>query len=442
MSETAKLAAWALDLELRDVPAAVLETARAAILDALACAVAAREERVARGLRSWAAGEGGGGTAQATLWGCRERAPIGAAALINGTAAHALDYDDVSWALQGHPTVPLLPAAFALAESSGASGADLLTAYVAGFEVESRVGEALTRSHYARGWHPTSTVGILGATTAAGRLLGLDARGLCTAYGIACSRASGSRMNFGSDTKPLHAGLAARAGLEAARFAALGITARQDGIEADMGLADLYAGARPFVLGPLGDPFALEEPGLELKPYPACRFTHRTIDAVLALRERHAGASVDSIECEVDPFALEILIHPEPRTGLEAKFSLPYCAAVAWLDGWPELSSFGDARASKADVQDLLRRVSVRPSAEPGDAVTLVLAGGERDTERVVVGRGHPERPLDTDERLRKVRSCAERALGEERTERLIAAVEGLASLGDVADLARLLVPA
>ena len=440
MSETAKLSAFALDLELVDVPASALETARAAILDALACAVAARDERVAKGLRSWAAEQGG--RPQATLWGSRERAPVGTAALINGTAAHALDYDDVSWALQGHPTVPLLPAAFALAEAAGASGADLLGAYVAGFEVESRVGEALTRSHYARGWHPTATLGILGATTAAARLLGLDARGLRTAYGICCSRASGSRMNFGTDTKPLHAGLAARAGLEAARFAALGITARQDGIEADMGLADLYAGVRPLELGALGDPFALDEPGLELKPYPACRFTHRTIDAVLALRERHPGASVVSIECEVDPFALEILIHPEPTTGLEAKFSLPYCAAVAWLDGWPELASFGDARASKADVQDLLRRVSVRATAEPDDAVTLVLPDGERDTERVRVARGHPDRPLDTGERLRKVRSCTARVLGDERTERLIATVDDLESLADVADLARLLVPA
>ena len=190
--------------------------------------------------------------------------------------------------MNGHPTVPLLPAAFALAEAGGCTGEQLLRAYVVGFEVEARLGQALGRPHYERGWHATSTLGVFGATAASGVLLGLDAGALRRAFGIAVSRASGTRANFGTDTKPLHAGLAARAGLEAAQLAQRGVTAREDALEMDMGLADLYGGRVPFELPSLDDGFALERPGVELKPYPSCRFTHRAIDAVLSLREKHA----------------------------------------------------------------------------------------------------------------------------------------------------------
>jgi 2-methylcitrate dehydratase PrpD len=141
-------------------------------------------------------------------------------------------------------------------------------------------------------------------------LLGLDAGQLRRAFGIACSRASGTRANFGTDTKPLHAGLAARAGLEAAELALLGVTAREDSLEAEMGLADLYGAKRPAALPPLGAPFALEKPGLELKPYPSCRFTHRAIDTVLALREKHRERELASMELASDPLGLKILIYP------------------------------------------------------------------------------------------------------------------------------------
>jgi 2-methylcitrate dehydratase PrpD len=347
----------------------------------------------------------------------------------------------VSWALQGHPSAPVLPAVLAVAEARGCSGADALLAYVIGFEVEARIGQALSRSHYARGWHPTSTVGIFGATAAASRLLGLDHDAVCTAFGIACSRAAGSRMNFGTDTKPLHAGFAARDGVESARLSARGVTAHTDGLAAPMGFADLYSGAQPLQLAELGKQFALERPGVELKPYASCRFTHRTIDAVLALRERHPDAKIDRLECEIDPFALQILIHPQPRTGLEAKFSLPYCAAVSWLDGVPGLSSFSDERASREDVQSLLGTVQVIHASDASDSVTVVLASGERDRESVRLGRGHPQRPLERDARLRKVRECAEDVLGAPRTRSVIEAVEQLEHLGSIRALGHLLTP-
>jgi 2-methylcitrate dehydratase PrpD len=441
VSATAEAVEFARELSLDRVPARARTAARGAILDALACALAARDERVARSVREWVRDEGSRGPCG--VWGSTLRASPSRAALANGTSAHALDFDDVCWAMNGHPTVPLLPAVLAVAEASGASGADALAAYVAGFEVQARLGQALGIAHYERGWHPTATLGGIGATVAAGRLLGLDAPALRRALGIACSTAAGSRMNFGTDTKPLHAGLAAQSGVVAAELAARGVTAREDGLEADMGLADLYDGARPLALPSFAEPLALEKPGIELKPYPSCRFTHRLVDGVLALRERHPGERALRFELRLQPFAHKILIYPAPASGLEAKFSAPYCAAVAWLDGWPRLESFSDERAARADVQSLLRAVEVGDaSGSDEEEIAVVLASGARDAERVRLPRGHPERPLSEAERLQKVRDCAGPVLGAHGAEALIDAVGRLESLRDVRELTALLAPA
>ncbi len=434
MSATGRLAAFAHGLALETVPESVRAHARAAMLDAIACAIAGRDERVTRELRGFALEQGS--HPRASLWGTGERVSPALAALVNGAAAHALDFDDVSWAMNGHPTVPLLPAAFALAEALGRSGADLLHAYIVGFEVEARLGQALGKPHYERGWHATSTLGVFGATAASGVLLGLDEAALRRAFGIAVSRASGTRGNFGTDAKPLHAGLAARSGLETAELALRSVTAREDALEMEMGLADLYGGNRPFELPPLDSGFALESPGVELKPYPSCRFTHRTIDAVLELREKHAHRELRAIECASDPLGLKILIYPEPRTGLEAKFSLPYCAAIAWLDGWPGLAAFSDARARASDVQALLRQVVVRESRSPDEEVELVFSDGTRERAAVRIARGHPRNPLDEEQRGAKLGLCLEPALGTDRARSLVSAFASLEDVRDVRELA------
>ncbi len=439
MDVTERVAAFALELQPRDLPEGVRGIARAAILDTLACAIGGRDEAVARILREEVVAEGA--RPAASIWGSRVRSSPARAALVNGASAHALDFDDVNWALQGHPSVPLLPAVLASAEVSGASGEATLLAFVVGFEVEARLGQALGRGHYERGWHPTATLGAIGASVAAGRLLGLDAGALRRAIGIACSRVAGSRMNFGTDTKPLHAGLAAETGVWAASLALRGLTAREDGLEADMGLADLYHGIRPLELPPLGRPFALEDPGLELKPYPCCRFTHRIIDAVLALRDRNPECELAALECEVDPFAQKILIYPGPRTGLEAKFSLPYCAAISWLDGPPQLRAFSDSNLARPELRSLLGRVSVRDSNDACERATAVFADGARDSETVRHARGTPAAPLSDAERIHKARGLLEPVLGAAKSEALIAAVEGLDGLPRLDELIALLAP-
>ena len=262
---------------------------------------------------------------------------------------------------------------------------------------------------------------MFGAAAASGVLLGLDVAQLRRAFGIACSRASGTRANFGTDTKPLHAGLAARAGLEAAELAARGVTAREDALEMSMGLADLYGAQRP-VRAARGSTTASRSsgPGVELKPYPSCRFTHRAIDAVLALREKHAGRELRAIECESDPLGLKILIYPEPRTGLEAKFSLQYCVAVAWLDGWPGLGAFSDARAAPPTCRRCCGAWSCASRARRRRAGRArVRRRHARARDRAARARKSRRTRSATSERVAKAMLCVEPALGAARRARL-----------------------
>jgi len=434
MAFSADLAARALALGLADVAPSALAVAKATLLDTLAVALAARSERVVSAVTGFIADETREGPC--TIWATLGRAGPARAALANGTAAHALDFDDVCWAMNAHPSAVLWPTVLAVAESVGASGAAALLGYVAGFEAEAEIGALLGRSHYAAGFHPTSTIGTLGAAVSAGKILGLDEPSLLRAIGIACSEAAGSRMNFGTDTKPLHAGLAAQAGVTAALLAARGVTAREDGIEAPMGLVALYAGEGKGAVR--RRELALLDPGVELKPYPSCRFTHRVIDAVLALRERRGTRDLTALACSVDPFAERIVIYPRPRNGLEAKFSMQYCAAVAWLDGWPTLAAFADDRASAPDVQHLLARVVVEPGSPEAETVTARYRDGSTDSETVRVAKGSPSHPLTDAERLAKVRACAARAPGVD-IELLARAVEGMDAMPDVRALGPLL---
>jgi 2-methylcitrate dehydratase PrpD len=308
-------------------------------------------------------------------------------------------------------------------EFIGASGADVLRAYCIGFEVAGRIGEALGRSHYEAGWHPTATLGTLGATAVAAALLGSNPEVWMRAIGIACSEAAGTRMNFGTDTKPLHAGLAAQAGITAAELAQRGVTARADALEAHMGFAALYAGASARVRLDR-DLYCLVDPGIEHKPYPSCRFTHRIIEAVARLRERHGRQNPASLTCTMDPFARQILIYPRASSALEAKFSMPWCAALTWLDGPPTVDTFRDDRVRRPDVAQLVRRVDVIDGSADSETVEVAFADGTRDSETITLPLGHSLRPLSREQHLRKLHACMEPCLGIDRAQRVIPVLE------------------
>lgn len=450
MEITAGLAAFVAATDFEQLPASAIDQARRAFLDTIGVALAGSLEECARIAAQLAREEGG--SAAATLIGQGFAAPARAAALVNGTAAHALDYDDVSTDMRGHPSPPLIPAVLAAGEETGASGGDLLTAYVVGFEIESRLGRGLGRSHYPHGWHATSTTGTLGAAAAAARLYGLDPARTCMALGIATSLASGSRQNFGTMTKPLHPGVAASGGILAAKLAASGFTADAKIVEAPLGYLNLFSPARDAqpqrVLEGLGEQWEILQPGISIKKYPCCFNTHRALDAVLTLRQGSAfgGDDVESIHVTVPRGAVAALIHPRPRTGLEGKFSMEYCLAAAVLDGRMALDTFRDEAVLRPAAQALLRRIELEqteeraPSEDAGYAdVEVRLRDGRRLRHRVDDPRGGPSAPLSLPELEVKYRDCAERVIGAEATERSLTVIEQLETLADARELMVLL---
>jgi 2-methylcitrate dehydratase PrpD len=416
--------------------------AKRAILDTLGVALAGTVEDTAR-IVSGSLREAGG-REEASVLGHDLRAPAAQAALANVTAAHALDYDDVAVNMRGHPSVPLLPAVLAVGEKLGSSGSDVLDAFVLGFEVECKLGRAIGGPHYALGWHATSTLGTIGAAAACTRLLKLDAQRTQTALAIAASLASGLRQNFGTMTKPLHAGWAAHNGVVAADLAGRGLTADARTLEGENGFLRAMSGGAEIdptaAVRDLGRPWEIVDPGIGVKLYPCCYATHRAIDA--ALEVRGDGAAIDDIEVVVSPGTLTPLVNRLPETGLEGKFSMEYVVVASLQDGRVNLSTFSDDAVARPDVRALMNRVRVRDDGEPmqfpigGVADVTVRANGQSRNARVEAPRGDPTNPLTWDELAAKFRDCAGLALSTDRVERLLAAVERLDELPDVNELA------
>jgi 2-methylcitrate dehydratase PrpD len=433
METTERLASFVAETRFETLSAEVVTAARRAILDTLGVTLAGAAEEGSRILLD--AISATSGTGDASILGTGLRASPSQAALANGALGHALDFDDVSVSMRGHPSIPLLPAVLALAEPAQSGGDAALAAFVVGFEVECRLGRALGPSSYARGWHATSVAGSIGAAAACASLLHLDVERTRHALGIASSMACGSRQNFGTMTKPLHAGLAARAGVEAADLASRGFTAAPDILEAPMGFGVLFSPDgdwRPERLGDPGKPWEILTPGINVKQYPCCYMTHQALDATLAATERrpHDPGDVESIEVRVAPGSTSALIHSRPTSGLEGKFSMEYCVAAAVLDGAVRLRTFDDDQVRRPEAQDLLRRVEVAylPKEEawssPSTRVTVRLRDGGPLVAEVTRERGSPGDPLSWDELVAKYRDCAGRVLPGDQVERSLELIE------------------
>ena len=447
-----QLAAYATAESFDKLPAAAVRAARLAILDTLGVMLAGSVEAPAVRARALIAHRRG--TEEATVAGTPLRVPVEDAAFANGTAAHALDYDDVNVSLQGHPSAPILCPTLAVAERARASGAALLAAFVVGVEIEAKLGRALNPAHYEVGWHATATLGVFGAAAATAKLLGLSTERTAQALAIAASMASGIKANFGTDCKPLHVGHAARCGLEAALLAQAGFTGNPDALEHGDGFGSTHGGGgKPvwdLATAGLGAPHEVVEPGIGVKRFPCCASTHQALDATLALIEEHAIApsAVQAVECGVFYLAPHQLIYDRAETGLQGKFSMPYCVSVALLDRTVGLVQFADERVRRADVQALMPKVRmfVHPDQTTRDClptrfseVSITLGDGRRVQRRVSRAKGQPQNPLTAGELDAKFRDCASRALSPERVESVLAAVQVLETVPDVSALARLL---
>lgn len=439
--------------ETEDVPEEAIVQAKRALLDTLGVTLAGSREDSARTVADWLREQGGRG--EATVLGQGFRAPAADTALANGTAAHALDFDDVSLPMRGHPSVPLLPAVLAVAEKEGMTGRDLLVGFVLGFEVETKLGRAIGEPHYALGWHATSTLGTLGATAACARLLRLDAERTLMALGIAASLAGGLQQNFGTMTKPLHAGWAARSGVVAAALAARGFTADRGAIEGERGqtparpggfLRAMSGGAEVDLapLAALGEPYEITSSGFGVKLYPCCYAVHRSLDAALELRRRHCidPDGIEAVRVEVSRGALLPLRTDPPATGLEGKFSLEYCLAAALVDGRVGLPSFTDEAVRRPAVRKLMSQVHAEEGTEAGAfpiggyaELRILLRDGDEHSLRVDTPSGDPSRPLSWDELVGKFRHCTEGLLSAETTERAADLVSRLEESPDVSGL-------
>jgi 2-methylcitrate dehydratase PrpD len=451
MRATAAVAEFVAKSAFEDCPEAAVAAARRAIIDCLGVMLAGASEPAARIVQKIAQAEGG--APLATIAGTGRRTGAVWAALCNGTAAHALDFDDTNFVMLGHPSAPVLAAALAAGELALADGAALLHAFLLGFEVETTLAAVINPPHYERGWHATCTLGTLGAAAAAARLLGLDAAGIATALAVAASQSSGLKENFGTMTKPFHAGHAARSGVLAALMAREGWSASDQALEGPQGFfAVLGAGARTMdPLEALGAPWNILTSGVAVKPYPSCACTHSIIDGALELRRAHklAAADIEAVTVGVNAIVPRILIHSAPRTGLEAKFSAEFSAAAALCDGRVGISTFSDDKTRDPGVRALMPRVSVRVDADiPGDAERHMWT---RLTVRLRDGRtvgieprevpGHPSRPL-TDEALRdKFEECARLALPPDRVDSVRQMLETLETCPDLRILTAILSP-
>lgn len=452
---TEYVARFAVDLREADIPGEVQALGKKSILDALGAALAGSVSEPARVLTAYLADLGCAGPA--TVLGTSLRMAPRFAALANGTAMHADDYDDTLQAETGrfqgvHPTAPTLAALLAAGEQRGASGRELLAAYQVGVEVACRLFDATHVDHILNGFHATATCGMLGAAAGAARLYGMDAGALRTALGIAASQAGGLQENFGTMTKPFHAGRSAECGLVSVDLAARGFTASPIILEARRGFFQALGGGceAQRLMGRLGSPWSFVDRGIWLKPYPTGSLGHPAMTAMhrLVLKHDIRPEQVEKIRVTTSRNIHHTLLHHRPRTELEAKFSLEFCLAALLLDRQCGLGQFNDEYVGRPEVQATIGRVDYRTFTEEQareqhhtivtSLVEILLKDGSSHAERADFGKGNKADPMSETEVADKFRECAEYAgWPAGKAERAIGLILRLEELKDVRELTR-----
>jgi 2-methylcitrate dehydratase PrpD len=454
---THDVAEFVVETRYTDIPAHVVDLGKKSILDSIGLAIAGATTEMAGLTRRYLGDVAKSGTA--TLIGSKQKLAPRFAAFANGIGIHADDYDDTQLAaapnrvygLLTHPSCSVFSAAFAAAEARNATGRELLLSYHLGVEVSCKVAEAIFPRHYEEGFHSSGTCNVFGSAAAAGKLAHLQANTLAVAFGIAASQAAGLRENFGTMTKPFHAGHAAEAGIIAVDLAALGWSASDRILEAPRGFFRAAGGGfdPAAIVGKLGHPWTFAAPGVSIKPHPSGSLTHPGMTELLRLMraERFDASQVRQLEVGTNQHMPNALIHHQPQNGLQAKFSMEYCMAIVLLEGKAGLAEFTDERVQRADAQELLRRVRfyVDDEAERAgyDKMTTILKvhldDGRTITGRADFAKGSPANPMTYEEVADKFRGCAEFARWPRaRTAQIIDLVQRLEDVASVRRLAKL----
>jgi 2-methylcitrate dehydratase PrpD len=450
---------FVVQTKYENIPADVIELGKKSILDGLGLALAGSRAESGPISRKYIE-QAGACLGKATVIGTTQKTAPQFAALVNGISIHADDFDDTQLAaakdrvygLLMHPTVPVLPAAFALAEQRTVSGKEWMLAYHVGVEVECKIAEAIAPRHYQDGFHTTGTCGPFGSAAACAKLLQFDLSETLIAFGLAASNSGGLRENFGTMTKPYQAGHAAQSGLVSAELVALGWTAAEQILEADRGFFHAAGGSfdPSAIMNRLGDPWTFASPGVSLKPYPSGSLTHPAMTelARLIAANNIQPSRVEKVDIGANHNMTTTLLHHNPKTGLEAKFSMEFCLAILLIERKAGLGQFSDKVVQRPDVQAMMRRINfyVDPEAESAgfDKMTsilkITLKDGKITTGRAAFGKGSPSDPMTFDEAAAKFRGCAEYVeWPEAKTERIIAFVRAMETLADMAALTPLL---
>lgn len=403
MPLTRALGQFIADLTPNRLPDEAVRIARLGFIDCIGTMIVGRNEPCVQILKEVLAPPSG----PATLYFSGKPSPGPEASWINGTAAHALDYDDV--ALRGHPSTVLVPAILAEAEVLGATGQDMIVAYIAGYETWAELVRRDAPIYHQKGWHPTGIFGAVGAAAACAKLRRLDAARVATAIALGASQSAGIMANFGTMTKPFHAGRSAHSGIMAARLAAAGFTANTDALEHPQGfLSAVSPSGHPDLAGDgrLGQDWAIVRHGLSIKKYPACYGTHRAIDGMLDLVAAHPvkPEEVRKVSVHFGALTSKVLRNRQPDTGLAAKFSMEFAMASGIIARRVSLAELTDPFVQRKDVQDLMRRVErdltdemdpENPGSAPYEQVRIELTSGQViEGPRVTRAYGHAERPL------------------------------------------------
>ncbi|MZR30416.1 MmgE/PrpD family protein [Sneathiella litorea] len=434
------LATWAAD---SPAPNSKIAEQRAidAFTDVIACMLAGSQNEVT--LKVLDATIRTHGKGEQTVFGHEVKLPMAGAALVNGMSAHALDFDDNFMPGLTHATAVLAPALIAVGEANNCSGGQLIDAYVIGLELQARISSLVNPEHYQSGWHATSTVGTIGAAGAVAALLRLPAAQICAAMSIAFSLAAGSKLQFGSQTKPLHAGLAAHNAVLAAQLAVTGVGAQPDFLTGRWSFQDLYAPnlARPpeVAVENLGTQWAIEEFGLLAKRFPCCAASHKALDALEILRNEHGAtlANLKHVVAKLPAPLYQNLRFDNPVTENEARFSFSYPATTVIREGLVSLRHFKPDAVSDPEIRAALP-IFTRECIETDEKgvhadviVTAEFQSGKSVEIKITDVRGGPNLPLSHSDMERKIADC----LSWSGTEDQKPIFEKLPSLREIEDI-------
>ncbi|MCH8620525.1 MmgE/PrpD family protein [Undibacterium sp. TS12] len=450
MEVTRHLGKWAAEVSPQ-WSESVIDLALHALEDTFASAVSGATDSGSAIMRETIQGQG-----RATVIGSTQRVPATVAALANGYIAHASEMDDNFLPGLGHAGCVIFPALWALGEEIDASGKAILDAFIVGTEIMARIGGGIGRAHTDRGWHGTSTVGALAAAAASGRLLKLDAAKMTAAISLAVSMSAGAKGQFGTAAKPLQAGLAAQSGVLSAKLAANGLAGNEAILEGQSGFGDLYAGIVPpdwsFAEIQSNESLAIEKWGFSFKRHPCCGSTHRAVDAILELRHEHgfSAADVANVVVYVGYGNMLNLRYPEPHDALEARFSMPYCAAVALLRGRLGLADFTNAAVQDPTTRALMANIDMRllPHAKEGiesndpathlsHSAVVTLKNGKSFERSVHFAKGTLQNQFDAADRRAKFDDCCIGILPENSIEPIRSALANAMALPTISDLMR-----